>query len=105
MNQAREGMAALLETPNFGSAAHMPGTVGHLSEGEAKAADLDYEAYAPLFTQNSKYLSDSGARWREGCICRWLGQGDHFTVLVHPVWWLNWREPSATVIERLRSGD
>jgi hypothetical protein len=105
LNRDRERMSALLNSCSFGSAAHMPGMVGHLSEEETKAAGLTYEAYAPVFTRDRKYLSDSGARWREGCLCQWLDQADHFTVLVHPVWWLNWKEPSATVIERLASGD
>ena len=101
----RQRFASLVGTDVFGCAAHMPGTVGHFPEDEVKSAGLVYEAYAPLFTKDRKYLSDSGARWREGCLCRWLGKEDHFTVLVHPVWWLNWKEPATTVIQRLKAGD
>lgn len=56
LNQDRARMAALLDTPCFGGAGHMPAMVGHLSEDEAKAAGLAYEAYVPLFTQGHKYL-------------------------------------------------
>ncbi|MBI4234133.1 MAG: hypothetical protein HY686_06815 [Chloroflexi bacterium] len=93
------GMAML------GGAAHMPRAYPPFSEEEVRAAGLAFEAYAPAFTHNSKYLSDSSRKWQEGCLCNWLGVVDHLYVLVHPVWWTDWEEPSRQVIARLRAGD
>ena len=89
----------------FGCAAHLPGVYPPFEEEEVQAAGLAFEAYAPAFTKARKYLSDSSNRWREGCLCTWLGRVDHLTVLIHPVWWTQWPEPASQVIERLRAGD
>ena len=35
----------------------------------------------------AKYLSDSGGRWREGCLCQWLGKVDAIHATIHPRWW------------------
>lgn len=37
----------------------------------------------------AKYLSDSPANWREGCICEWLQKKEepNYQVLTHPIWW------------------
>ena len=35
-----------------------------------------------------KYISDSGARWREGDMFEWLQKNTpKLYVLTHPVWW------------------
>jgi hypothetical protein len=49
--------------------------------------NLHYHAYEKRFTQDIKYLSDSGARWREGCFSEWVDKKDRFQVLTHPFWW------------------
>ena len=105
LSRDREALARIIGQPTFGRAAHMPGAYGTFSEQEIEAAGLDFEAYAPAFVQQRKYLSDSAKRWREGPLCRWLGAAEHFTVLIHPVWWTDWPEPTDQVIERLQSGD
>lgn len=51
------------------------------------AAGFRYQAYAPEFFGGFKYLSDSSARWREGCVCGWLGRQDRLYVLTHGFWW------------------
>lgn len=45
--------------------------------------------YAPLFFSETKYLSDSGGKWREGCPCQWLKDSSpqNVQVLTHPIWW------------------
>lgn len=50
--------------------------------------NIEYESYFPVFTQNMKYISDSGARWREGDMFEWLEKNTpKLYVLTHPVWW------------------
>lgn len=34
-----------------------------------------------------KYISDSGARWREGCFCQHIDRHKKLLVLTHPFWW------------------
>jgi hypothetical protein len=58
-------------------------------------------AYAPRYFSVMKYLSDSGMRWREGCICTHLSANTHasYQILIHPCWWSH--EPSGGVEETL----
>ena len=37
--------------------------------------------------KNFKYISDSSARWREGCFCQHVGKWEKLLVLTHPFWW------------------
>lgn len=46
-----------------------------------------YNAYEPKFLKNMKYISDSGTRWREGCLCKFIGKYDRICVLIHPEHW------------------
>jgi len=46
-----------------------------------------YNAYEPKFLKNMKYISESGARWREGCLCEYIGKVDKICVLMHPEHW------------------
>ena len=61
-------------------------------------------AYSPPFFVDTKYLSDSRRRWREGCFCQWLGSDvlRSFQVLTHPVWW-NEEELGYAQVHRLLS--
>lgn len=34
-----------------------------------------------------KYISDSGGRWREGCMCQWIDKCDSLRINTHPTWW------------------
>lgn len=58
-----------------------------LPEAAVSAAGFRYQAYAPQFFGGFKYLSDSSARWREGCVCGWLERADRLYVLTHGFWW------------------
>ena len=49
---------------------------------------LKYESYFPEFTEDMKYISDSGARWREGCMCNWIKNNEKkLYINTHPFWW------------------
>ena len=49
---------------------------------------LKYEAYFPHFIKDMKYISDSGSRWREGCMSEWIAKGEpKLCIVTHPGWW------------------
>lgn len=49
---------------------------------------LKYQAYSPVFIEDMKYISDSSARWREGCMCNFIKkETPRLCVLTHPIWW------------------
>lgn len=48
--------------------------------------------YNSPFFEGFKYLSDSGARWREGCFSEHVGKWNKMLVLTHPFWWY-WTSP------------
>lgn len=48
---------------------------------------IRYDAYDQAFFGEMKYISDSFGFWREGCMCRHLGQHPRMQILVHPCWW------------------
>lgn len=49
---------------------------------------LTYNGYSPQFFQKIKYISDSGCRWREGCMCEFIKKDTpKLCILTHPVWW------------------
>lgn len=52
-------------------------------------SSVPYDAYAPEFFREIRYLSDSSGRWRSGCFCNHV-QGDRsLQLLIHPVYWVN----------------
>ena len=48
---------------------------------------LLYDAYSGVFADQLKYISDSRATWREGCMCKHVGETDKLYILTHPFWW------------------
>jgi len=61
-----------------------------LDELFLKKIKLKYYAYQPKFVKELKYISDSGGRWREGCLCGFIKKEvPKISVLIHPVWWFN----------------
>lgn len=55
-----------------------------------KKLELKYCAYEPKFVSKIKYISDSGGRWREGCLCEFIKKDiPKISVLIHPIWWFN----------------
>ena len=50
--------------------------------------DLEYMGYSSQFFTDIKYISDSGGRWREGCMCKFIeNDTPKLCILTHPVWW------------------
>lgn len=43
----------------------------------------------PEITKQVKYISDSGHYWREGCMCKHVGNFDKLQILTHPIWWVS----------------
>jgi hypothetical protein len=81
------------------------GSTATLGSDELRKAGIEYEAHETHFFKQVKYVSDSGGRWREGCLCRWLGRKDRLAVLTHPVWWLGLELDQDEIPDRLNSGD
>lgn len=67
---------AILGTRIHGISTHEPrrSTI-KLDESILSRLGLDYHAYSPTFTQQMKYISDSGSIWREGCMCEFIKRG------------------------------
>jgi len=72
-----------------GVSTHEPARTGfQITNDNLNYFNLSYEAYCPSLTDNAKYISDSGCRWREGDMLNWINKGeDKLYVLTHPVWW------------------
>ena len=89
--QEIESFNLIFQTKIKGISTHEPTRTNiQITPQNISEFDIEYEAYFPIFTQNMKYISDSGARWREGDMFEWL-QKDvlKLYVLIHPVWWYN----------------
>jgi len=43
--------------------------------------------YNSDYFKNVKYISDSGARWREGCFSSHINSYEKILVSTHPTWW------------------
>jgi hypothetical protein len=98
-------LSSIVGRPVTGGVAHRAGSFPPFDTATVRSAGLSYEAYAPEFVKNRKYISDSSRHWREGCLCQWLGRENHLTVLVHPVWWFEPAEKKEQILERIRRGD
>jgi len=48
---------------------------------------MRYYCHDSEYYKGKKYLSDSGGRWREGCVCGHLGKHEQILLLTHPNWW------------------
>lgn len=88
LRREKEILERVLEVEVVSAAAHNPSlSKDALRPEDLVAVGIRYEAYSPPFSTDFKYLSDSGARWREGCVCGFLGQFERLHVLIHPFWW------------------
>jgi hypothetical protein len=67
---------------------HDPNSCNKLDIGLSKY-NLLYDAYAEYFFSRLKYISDSRGSWREGCLCKNIGNVDKLYILTHPFWWYN----------------
>ena len=73
----------------YGASTHEPKRAGiSIIESNVKGFGLTYEAYFPQFFKKMKYISESGCRWREGCMCKFIQEKTpKLTILTHPFWW------------------
>lgn len=59
-----------------------------ISDANIARFGLAYQAYSPIFAEKMKYISDSSARWREGCMCNFIErESPRLCILTHPIWW------------------
>ncbi len=59
----------------------------HLPKEVAKKLDA-IEAYNDFFFRECKYISDSGSRWREGCMHDFINKDiKKLCILTHPIFW------------------
>lgn len=63
--------------------------------------DLEYDAYSDIFMRGMKYISDSGYRWREGCMCNHIKKEKRLCILTHPIWWSDATASLVSIIEEL----
>jgi hypothetical protein len=74
------------------------------------------DAYAPEFTRDLKYVSDSCQFWREGCFCALVAEerphplelqpgasAPRVQVLTHPIWWSEDGRPADEALLALRA--
>ncbi|MCD4695919.1 MAG: hypothetical protein K8S16_06720, partial [Bacteroidales bacterium] len=54
---------------------------------DLKKYDIKYDAYSDIFMEKLKYISDSRASWRDGCMCKNIGKYPKLYILTHPFWW------------------
>ena len=54
---------------------------------------------------NLRFISDSNRYWRDGCLCRFLGQEPRIIALIHPFWWDEEDLPVITLIEKAIRGE
>ncbi|MBC7222867.1 MAG: hypothetical protein H5T59_01085 [Anaerolineae bacterium] len=88
LRREKAALEAILEVEVVSAAAHNPSLSREsLALEDLAAVGIRHEAYHPPFSTEFKYLSDSGARWREGCVCGFLGREERLHVLIHPFWW------------------
>jgi len=65
---------------------HEPARFGTIDESFVPEG-LTLYCYTSEHYKGKKYISDSGGRWREGCMCNHLGKHDKMIILTHPWWW------------------
>jgi len=91
LKQEIKAFNLLFQTQIKGISTHEPLRTGiQVTPLNISEFNLEYESYFPMFTQQMKYISDSGARWREGDMFEWIKKDkDKLYILTHPFWWYN----------------
>jgi|TARA_B100001094_G_scaffold274093_1_gene280857 hypothetical protein len=89
LKQEIKSFNLLFQTQIKGVSTHEPARRGiQITPQNISEFNLEYESYFPIFTQQMKYISDSGARWREGCMSEWINQEkSKLYINTHPFWW------------------
>ncbi len=71
---------------------HEPSRTGSflINKDLMERCDLKYQAYDDKFVKEMKYISDSSARWREGCMHEFIEKEEsRLCILTHPIWWFH----------------
>jgi hypothetical protein len=71
---------------------HEPARFGSVNQASIPNSLL-YYCWNSTYYTDKKYISDSSARWREGCMCEHIGKHEKLIILTHPIWWF--KETSA----------
>ena len=64
---------------------HEPARFGSISPDDVPSG-MEYYCWNAPYYEGKKYISDSGSRWREGCMCQHLHQ-EKLIILTHPDSW------------------
>ena len=91
--------AALHRTKNFN--AKSSANKLNFVEAFLPELDLEYDAYSDIFLKEMKYISDSGYRWREECMCNHIKKENRLCILTHPIWWSDATASLVSIIEEL----
>jgi hypothetical protein len=86
IKKEQELLSYCLSVPISYLSSHLPNKCGVLSE-EVVPKDMTYYGWSSHHYQGKKYISDSGGRWREGCMCNHIGKHPQMVILTHDVWW------------------
>jgi hypothetical protein len=66
---------------------HEPARFGSIDKDTDLPSGIEYYCWDSDHYKGKKYISDSGARWREGCMCNHIGKHSSMIILTHPMWW------------------
>jgi hypothetical protein len=67
---------------------HEPARFGSINESIIPK-NITYYCYNSSYYKGKKYISDSSASWREGCMCNHITENNNLIILTHPIWWYN----------------
>lgn len=67
---------------------HEPARFGSIDPSSVPV-DVKYYCWDSEHYKSKKYISDSGGRWREDCMCKHLGRHSEMIILTHPMWWFD----------------
>ena len=82
-------LESLLDTEITGMSYHEPARFMNEDDKRELPPGIQYEAYEERFIGNYKYISDSSAHWREGCMCKHIGKEERLYILTHGFWWFD----------------
>ncbi len=82
-------LESLLDTEITGISYHEPARFMDKDDNRELPPGIQYEAYEERFMDNYKYISDSSAHWREGCMCQHIGKEERLYILTHGFWWFD----------------
>jgi len=82
-------LESILDIEIRGISYHEPARFMNEDDKRELPPGIQYEAYENRFMENYKYISDSSAHWREGCMCQHIGKKERLYILTHGFWWFD----------------